>query len=127
MGPALGHFVDRGDLDASGGNRGGRAAGGHELKSEFGEHFCNAHHHRLIAIFDTDKGAARGRQFHARTHLRLHESLGEGLAHPHHFTGRFHLRPQDGVDSRKFHKRKDRLFHREVRRRDLRADGLIIQ
>ena len=57
------------------------------------------------------------------SHVGGQLGLGKGLAEvsvdPHDLTGRFHLRPEQGIDAGEFDKGEDRFLDRDVLRHDL--------
>ena len=72
-----------------------------------------------IGLLDADKGRARRRQARASRKLALDESLGEGLADPHHLARGLHLRAEDRIDARELVERENGFLDRVVRRHDL--------
>ena len=127
MGAALSHLVDQA-TGYAGGIDGGRCTLGRcqskaHIKQSPGDHNSSG----LIPVLDRyeylsgrlTRGCQRPRQLGSSAQLRLNKGLAKGFSHPHHLTGRLHLRPQNGVDAGKLDEGEDRLFDTEIRRRDL--------
>ena len=66
----------------------------------------------LVRVPDRDEHGARARQAGAAADLALGEGDLERGVDAHHLAGRFHLRPEHGVDAREAGEGEHRLLHR---------------
>ena len=93
----------------------GRAFRGHDLEAQMHVTPRQRDGRLLVVILHgKEDGAARGQDLAGRE-LRLRKSLAKVACHAHHFAGRFHLRPEDGIDARELRPWKHRRFHVVVR------------
>ena len=72
----------------------------------------NFHDKRLVAVSHTDKAGSGFLNHIACAHLCLGIGLCKSLAHAHDFSGRFHFRPENRINTRKLIERKNGFLDR---------------
>ncbi len=88
------------------------ACGCHYLKAEIRELLGDEYDISLILVLDAYEYITFCRKLLSRGYLALCVSAPECRVYTHHFSGRFHFRPEDGIHSREPYERKYRLLHR---------------
>src|SRR5438093_13196839 len=75
-------------------------------------------HTRFVLVAHANEDSAGLRQAHADAELSLSKGQAERGINPHYFAGRFHLRTEQRIDTRKFIERKNSFFDRNMLRQE---------
>src|SRR6185295_14151218 len=117
--PPLVHLVDHLDVDPVRAQERRRPAARRHGEAEAREVARDRHDGRLVAVVDADEDGPFLRQLLAGAHHRLAERRAEVVGTAHHLAGRFHLRPEDGVDARETDEREDGALDEHTRRLEI--------
>ncbi len=102
VGSSFFHLVDPFDVHAGGFDHVRRSGRGHEFEPHVYKLAGNLRHMPLVVVGHADKDGSLRRQFLSGSQLCFGERFAEVIGDTHHFAGRFHFWPEDGVDTRKF-------------------------
>ena len=87
----------------------------------------NLHDKRLVAVSHTDKAGSRFFNYIACAHLGLGVGLCKSLAHAHDFSGRFHFRPENRINTRKLTERKNGFLNCKSLWHDFLSEALFLE
>ena len=100
---------------------------GDQRETQLNQSFGNLRQLVFIGVTDTQKNPAFVRDCVARRSLRLAVSLGKACTCTHNFSGGFHLRTKNRVDTRKLPEWKHRFFYTEKVWNDFFGKSLFLE